>query len=199
MYAHKNQYCDKAMKNRYFGKQNQSKEYNVYSREIVKDTISTAEVVLRSSFTIIAVLSILYCSLFYIPGFINQSQIVRFSSEAKVEPNENFDVTPVKWHSPYLDLLRLRRGYFKSGQTLEIDYILSERAELLIQVKRCKGPAIIEIFYCNVDETIEHTQPSSVKGKLTMSVDRSGFYRMKEFVQTTDGQNVGYSAVWRRK
>jgi len=119
-----------------------------------------------------------YFSLFYIPAYLNQTDIARITSHNKVKPSLDNLGTPVRWYSPYIDLLRLRRGFFNGGQTVEASYILAERGKLTLKAQRCGGPAIVEIFKCNVREEIVHIEGESLQGKIFITLPSTGFYRL---------------------
>ena len=144
-------------------------------------------------------LAAFYFSLFYLPAYVNQSSIARVTSHERVSPSLDVLGTPVQWYSPYIDLLRLRRGYFHGGQTIEVKYILADHSQLTLKAQRCRGPIIIEIFKCDVANEIVHVETEHKQGKIFLTLPDAGFYRLSESVIKPDGRLGGYSIVWRRR
>lgn len=183
-------------------------------------TLSRARLI-GSAASLITGLFVFYCSLFYLPAYLNQDDIVRISSHNRVSPSLERTGTPVNWYTPYIDLLRLRRGFFRQGQTIEVEYLLSQPSTLQIEIKRCGGPLIYEIFKCHVVDQISHSESESLQGRLMVKAPVTGFYRMSDNVvagadTTIQGEAdlpdklssnptlrlsapLEYSVVWRRK
>lgn len=192
------------MKNRYFGKHSNKRAYENIPSEVFSSGVSSLSTILRSSFAILAALAMFYCTLFYVPAYLGSSGVARYFSDLKHEPNLKPNTKPktvnsVKWYSPYMDLLRLRRGYFKADQILNVQYLLSEPGTLSLDIHRCGGPVIIEIIHCRIEETISLTRDNSKKGDITLSINKSGFYRISEKAKDKDGNPLSYSIIWRRQ
>ena len=194
-----------------------SRNFSKFSRQALdfapnSDFISAEPTMTRSRLvstvaSILTGLGAFYCSLFYLPAYLNQSDVVRISSYQRVSASlkENDQGTPVNWYTPYIDLLRARRGFFRAGQTIEVEYVLSGPDNLNIEIKRCAGPIIYEIFRCHVIDQINHTENESSQGRLLIKAPSTGFYRMTENVtektasSKASNTSIQYSVIWRRK
>lgn len=192
------------MKNRHFGKYSRKHIEEIAAAEKFNSGLPSPSKILISSFAILASLSMFYCSLFYIPAYMGSSDVARYFSNLEHEPSldpkvDKEVVNEVKWYSPYMDLLRLRRGYFKANQVLNVQYLLSEHGTLQLDINRCGGPVIIEIFHCAVVDSISLTQADSKKGDLSLSISKNGFYRISETALDKNGKKLSYSIIWRRR
>lgn len=154
---------------------------------------------LATAGTLLFSLFMVYCSLFYLPAFASDSMILRLSTEEKVSPA----IAPANandgWLSPYLDLLRQRRGYIKLGATIEAVYVLSEPGDVTFQITRCDGPRIVEIFQCKPVETFTVEYKSRLQGVVDYRVPAGGFYQVKEVITSNSGEEIDYDVIWRRK
>lgn len=149
--------------------------------------------------TLLMGLVLCYCALFYIPAFFSKDRIISLSTHEDVLANLKGNEIKAGWFTPYLDLLRVKRGYLKSGQIIEAEYVISDKAEFKISVTRCAPLVIIEIFACRPIETIEHIQKDTTRGRLKIQAPANGFYYVSEAVSDTTEKGLTYSVVWRRR
>lgn len=141
-----------------------------------------------------------YCSLFYLPAFASDSQILRLSSAEKISPKITFGASRKDgWFTPYFDLLRMQRGYMSAGSTVQALFVVSEPAELTFAVTRCKKLPIIEIFSCTPVDDSRVTVEGKESGLVSFTVDQSGFYHVTESVRSRPGGYADYNVIWRRK
>ena len=141
-----------------------------------------------------------YCSLFYGPAFVSDSQILRLSSADKVSPKFGYGETRKDgWFTPYLDLLRMQRGYMSAGSKVEALFIASEPANVTFAVTRCKTLPVIEIFSCTPVDDSRVTVEGKDNGLVSFTIEQSGFYHVTESVRAESDSYVDFNVIWRRK
>lgn len=155
---------------------------------------------IASTLAIFLGLFLSYCSLFYIPAFTTDSKILRMSSEDKILPQISYTTKRKDgWFTPYLDLLRVQRGYMHKGSKVQAVFVVSEPAEMTFQVTRCKRIPLLEIFKCTpVDQSEIKIQRKS-SGLVSFTIPNPGFYYVTESIQSISGAPAEYSVIWRRQ
>lgn len=141
-----------------------------------------------------------YCSLFYLPAFASDSQILRLSSADKVSPKIDYDASRKDgWFTPYFDLLRMQRGYMSAGSKVEAMFVTSTPAQATFAVTRCKKLPIVEIFSCTPIDDSRVTVSDKDSGLVSFTIETSGFYHVTETIRSASGEYVDYNVIWRRK
>ena len=146
-------------------------------------------------------LFIVYCAIFYVPAFVNlrsTMDVAGLKPKTAVLPAANEKPGVL---TPYLRLLNARRGFFRSGQILQVDYALSPGTELTLTIRKCEAPVIVEIFTCNSvqDQTIRISKPR--EGSQMFRVSEAGFYYYSETTRNLDGSEdeKPHVVLWRRR
>ena len=153
-----------------------------------------------SAFALFLGLFLSYCSLFYLPAFASDSQILRLSSADKVSPKFGYgEKRKDGWFTPYLDLLRMQRGYMSAGSKVEALFVTSDPANVTFAVTRCKSAPIIEIFSCTPVDDSRVTVESRNNGLVSFTIDESGFYHVTEAIHTDPDTYIDFNVIWRRK
>lgn len=141
-----------------------------------------------------------YCSLFYLPAFASDSQILRMSSEAKVTPQlGHMRSKKGGWFTPYLDLLRMKRGYMVEGSEIEAIFAVSQPAQMTFAVTQCKKTPVVEVFKCNPINDSRVTVEKKHTGLVRFTIEEPGFYYVTESIKSISGDPAEYSVIWRRK
>lgn len=136
---------------------------------------------------VIGVTALLFSSYYYSPAFLSTQQVLGVSGdrlESVAESN--------------LDFMRGRKGYFKAGQPIAVEYALPPAASANLEIKRCGGPIVFEILKCNTAEVLTVTIADKMYGHTELYIGKSGFYHFD--VTSINGEipDTGYSVVWRR-
>ncbi len=141
-----------------------------------------------------------YTAMFYLPAFFSFSKVlgvanqdIRIPSLSTLEQSSN----PLK---PYADIFKLRRGYFRSGQVIQVGYEISPDTQLSLEIKKCNSAPIIEIIQCNSYQTQTIDVSDPLRGAQSFRVSEPGFYYYKEKVSDLSGQQSTepFVVVWRR-
>ncbi|WP_026147874.1 hypothetical protein [Robiginitomaculum antarcticum] len=141
-----------------------------------------------------------YCSLFYLPAFAVDSKILRMSSESKVTPQISYETQNKSgWFTPYLDLLRVQRGYMHNGSHVEAVFVVSEPSEMTFIVTQCQRVVLMEIFKCTPIDQSEVKVQRKNSGIVSFTIPNAGFYYVSESIQSVSGAPAEYSVIWRRK
>ncbi len=151
-------------------------------------------------FALLLGLSTVYASVFYAPAFFNVGQVLGYSTETVKLPvmDANAKAGPL---SSYVNMFKIRRGFIRSGQHLQVNYSLSPGTKMKIHVRRCSAPIFVEVIYCSdaegQDFSIDGTGPSSH----SLLIRQPGFYHFDETVTNLDGSPTKkpFRVVWRRK
>lgn len=154
--------------------------------------------ILVSSLSLILGIGLCYCSLFYLPAYFKDSRVFQVSTDKDLEPSLRGEPVRAGWFTPYLDLLRVKRGYFKAGQIIEAEYVLSKEDDFVIALTRCASRPIIEIFSCKPVETVEYVQSDTMRGKLRIQARSSGFYNVSEYSTAEQPNDLKYAVLWKR-
>jgi hypothetical protein len=168
-----------------------------YEPEVEKFSMSPRRL-LTTAISLFLGLALCYCSLFYLPAYFEDNRVFQASSHKDLEPSLSGEPIKAGWFTPYLDLLRVKRGYFKAGQIIEAEYVLSKENDFVISVTRCASRPIIEIFSCKPLETIEYVQSDTMRGKLRIQAPSNGFYNVTEFSRGEQPSDLKYAVLWRR-
>ena len=142
-----------------------------------------------------------YCAMFYVPAFIDLRGAldvagIKQKTAALPQAGEKSGVL-----TPYKNLLNARRGFFRSGQILQVDYALSPGTELTLTIRKCTAPVIVEIFKCTSvqDQTVRINNPR--EGSQMFRVSDAGFYYYSEVTRNLDGSDgeKPFVVLWRRR
>ncbi len=153
-----------------------------------------------SGLSIFAGLFFAYTAMFYVPAFFNfqktlgiSSQDIKIGGLGSTEESSN----PLK---AYTDIFKLRRGYFRSGQVIQVGYEISPGTKLSLEIKKCNSAPILEIIHCDSfqTQTIDVSEP--LRGAQSFRVSEPGFYYYSEQITDTAGQSTSkpFVVVWRR-
>ena len=98
----------------------------------------------------------------------------------------------------YLNYLLMNQGYLKVGQGVNVNYQMPPGAELNLNVIKCSGPAVVEIYSCRgtIIKTLKVTQDSKM---FDLTIGESGFYKFEQTLTDTSPKNSSYKVVWKRK
>lgn len=137
-------------------------------------------------------LFIAYCSMFYVPAFTKSETILGFTAQMEKLPQRIEDSNnPL---APYADMFRLRRGYFKAGQTLVARYEKTSDNTLTLNVVKCESRPIIEIFNCGKIRTESIKVKSRNQASYTFTISEPGFY----YFNDTTRLEKPYKVAWSR-
>jgi len=136
-------------------------------------------------------LSAIYCSLFYVPAFIDFKKSFGMSSASP-----KFETAKKSFLKPYNDLLIQNKAFLRNGQTMEAHYKLGSNSgggQLLFY--KCQSPLVVQIFSCN--PVIIKTLPlRKTKGSFALKVNLNGFYGLRASLANPETE---YDIVWRRR
>ncbi len=153
---------------------------------------------LLSTLSLTLGIGLCYCSLFYLPAYFKENRVFQVSTNTDLEPSLRGEPVRAGWFTPYLDLLRVKRGYFKAGQIIEAEYVLSKEDDFVITLTRCASRPILEIFSCKPVETVEYIQSDTMRGKLRIQAPNSGFYNVSEYSTAEQPNDLKYAVLWKR-
>ena len=151
-------------------------------------------------------LMIAYCSLFYVPAFVDfkgAMRVVGIDQDQKPLTLEQQAERAERWGvlAPYIRQFQLPRGYLRSGQKLHVQYALSPGTELTLSIKRCASVPILEVFKCQVaqEQTVNIRRP--LEGVQTFRVSEPGFYYYTQATVNRDGSEEvkPYAVMWQRR
>ncbi len=153
-----------------------------------------------SGLSLLLGISLAYASMFYVPAFVNVVGVLGFATqEGKLPVIENSKESS-NFLKPYSDIFKLRRGYFRAGQILEVGSAMSPGSELMLTIQRCDSFPVIEIFHCGSlqSQTVTVSNPES--GIQLFKISQPGFYYYSENSRNTDDSVMvkPYAVVWRR-
>ena len=153
---------------------------------------------LISTFALLAGLLATYSSVFYVPSFIHFGHILGVSNietQQAVKDKASGKKSFVRY---YADLFKLRRGYFRVGQEIHIDYALSAGDTAKLNIYQCDAPPIVEVFTC--EKFIYHSMDGAGKGYSDFMINDPGFYYFDHKIvdQTGVKSNKPFSVMWSR-
>ncbi len=99
-----------------------------------------------------------------------------------------------------MDYFSFNKGYMREGQALELTYTIPQNTRLVLSIKRCKSPVIIEMFMCQGGQTYSQIISDRTHGLRSLHINTSDFYTFDTQLQTMDGQPLvlDYTAYWNR-
>ena len=152
-----------------------------------------------SIFSLMLGLSIVYASIFYAPAFYDFNGALGLSTEEGKLPV----IKEEKEHalSAYTNMFKLRRGYIRKGQALEVKYVLSPGTKMTLSIQHCKAPVVVEAFYCMNTRGEQITINNNQRGTKALIMRQPGFYYFDEDVTNMDGSATTkpFIVIWKRK
>lgn len=152
-----------------------------------------------SMFSLMFGLAVIYASIFYAPAFYDFNRALGLSTEDGKLPI----IKEEKEHalSAYTDMFKLRRGYIRKGQALEVKYVLSPGTKMTLSIQHCKAPVVIEAFYCMNTQGEQSTVKNELRGTKAFIMRQPGFYYFDEEVTNLDGTATTkpFTVIWKRK
>ncbi|MEP6341999.1 MAG: hypothetical protein ABJ275_01690 [Maricaulaceae bacterium] len=160
---------------------------NVYPVQtyITQDKASRSMSINKGSSTILSLLLglfLAFCSFFYLPAYISNS----------------FNEKITLLDSLYLNHLLKGQGYFKSGQTVTVDYKMSPGTELSFSVTKCSGPLIVEIYSCR-GTLVKTFKVTEVSNRFNLVMGETGFYTFDQKLTNDSTKNSIFEVNWMRK
>lgn len=163
-----------------------------------KRSMSNSSILLKA-ITLFAGMMLAYASIFYVPSLINFGKILGISNIETKHAVEEKAKGRRSFITYYADLMKIRRGYFRTGQEIHIDYAISPGNAIRFVIYQCKSPPIIEVFHC--DKFVYHEiKPSNTRGYSDFVIKEPGFYYFDEFITDKSGQpsDMPFVAMWSR-
>lgn len=95
-----------------------------------------------------------------------------------------------------------RPVYLREGQRLTAYYALPKGAQITMNIRRCANKPIIEVFKCDIVDSLDETITPRVSGSYPFTANTAGMYIFTETVILPD-KNLGqrhenYEITWRR-
>lgn len=161
--------------------------FNVYPEQtyMSQDEASHSMSINRGPSTILSLLLglfLVFSSFFYLPAYFSNS----------------FDEKIALLDNRYLNHILMNQGYFKSGQTVTVDYEMPPGTELSLSVTKCSGPLIVEIYSCRgtLVETFKVTESSN---RFNLVMGETGFYKFDQKLTNDPAKNDIFEVIWMRK
>lgn len=138
-----------------------------------------------------------YISLFYLPSLISNRSVLAISNQNETLPKIDYDKNRTIF-SPFFDLFKVQRGYFRAGQSLQLDYKIPAGHSAVLNIKSCKGVYLLEALSCEpaLISTLDVKGPK--RGMNRFTAPENGFYIYESQIVKGGGEDVPYSIVWRR-
>lgn len=152
---------------------------------------------LATAAALILGLCLSYISLFYLPSFMSNRSVLAVTTQDKTLPKIDYNKNRTVF-SPLFDLFHVQRGYFRAGQSLQVDYSLPAGHSAVLNIKACKGLYLLEALSCEpvVISSREVTGPKQGINRFT--APENGFYIYQNQVIEGAGEDAPYAIVWRR-
>lgn len=145
----------------------------------------------------ILLLMTIYALYQYIPAFINFKKVISQTTTAQPGAQTLIGQRD-EWGaaSPLRDYIKMKKAYVRTGQSLQLQYVLPDSASATVTLKRCKAIPFIEVFKCNVvqAETIE--LKNETIGTKRFQIAQSGMYHLESQVEVTNDDQ--FDIIWRR-
>jgi len=138
-----------------------------------------------------------YISLFYLPSLMSNRSVLAVSTQDKTLPKIDYSENRTVL-SPLFDLFHVQRGYFRAGQSLQVDYNIPAGYSADLSIKSCKGLYLLEALNCNPVVISSRVVTGPKRGVNRFAAPENGFYIYESQVLEGSGEDVPYSIVWRR-
>ncbi len=159
-----------------------------------KRSMSNARLV-NTILTLLMAIGLAYSSLFYIPSLLKMSMIIGTSTSQ--DNIQNLEPQPNKpWYTPAMNLLHMKRGYFKAGSEIRVAYNSTPGSNVTLYFKQCSGIAVIEIFSCPPGP-VHKFNVEGHRGEVRLPVHKNGFYYFAESVEYSEDTG-DYVIIWGR-
>lgn len=151
-----------------------------------------------SAFSLILGGGLCYIALHYIPAYLSVHKLLALSTPTEAaainlkSKNSAFGIL-----TPYVDSLRMRRTYLRSGQAIRAQYVIPEGAELELTIRYCKPDFVREIFDCEVIGEKTETIRSGTVGTQKFMFQNTGFYTFHNKITMADNEGE-YRVIWSR-
>lgn len=148
-----------------------------------------------TAFILFGAIFLCYTSLFYIPAAINKKMILGTSTsldnfrDLKTDPD-------APWYTPAVNLLRLKRGYFKAGSHIRAAYNSTPGTKITLYYSQCSGLPVMEVYSC--PPGLAHKfETEGHQGYVEIPVHKNGFYFFSQRVEYKD--DIGdFIILWGR-
>lgn len=154
---------------------------------------------ITSIFSLIFGLGVVYASIFYAPAYYDFDRALGLSTEEGKLPV----IEEKKEHmlSAYTDMFKIRRGFIRKGQALEVKYVLSPGTKMTISIHHCKAPVVVEAFYCMNTQGEQIEVKNELRGTKALIMRQPGFYYFDEEVTNLDGSPTTkpFTVIWKRR
>jgi len=159
-----------------------------------KRSMSNARLI-NTIMTLFIAIVLMYSSLFYIPALFNSNMIIGTStSQDNIQSLENQSAKP--WYAPALNLLHMKRGYFKAGSEIRVAYNATPGSDVTLYLRQCSGIPVVEIYSCPAGP-IHTFKAEGHRGEMRLPVHKNGFYYFSQSVKYNQ-DNGDYIIVWGR-
>lgn len=152
---------------------------------------------LATAAALIIGLCLSYISLFYLPSLMSNRSVLAVSTQDKTLPKIDYSENRTVL-SPLFDLFHVQRGYFRAGQSLQVDYNIPAGYSADLSIKSCKGLYLLEALNCNPVVISSRVVTGPKRGVNRFAAPENGFYIYESQVLEGSGEDVPYSIVWRR-
>lgn len=186
------------MKQQYLTHDMRKKIIELAEKEAAKPPMSRKRFI-GTFLSLISGVFMVYCSIFYVPAYIDLGNALGMSADGQKLPAVNTDTETRHALSAYTDKFKIRRGYMRAGQALEIKYALFPGTKMTVKIEKCQSPPIIEVFYCQQRHG-EEVVIQTPRGARSFIIREPGFYYFDETVTTMDGQptTMPSNVIWKR-
>lgn len=152
---------------------------------------------LATAAALIIGLCLSYISLFYLPPMLSNRSVLAVTTQDKTLPKIDYDKHRTVF-SPFFDLFHVQRGYFRAGQTLQVDYNIPAGYSAVLNIKSCEGLYLLEAVSCEPVMISSREIIGPKRGINRFTAPKNGFYIYESQVVEGAGEDLPYSVAWRR-
>lgn len=163
------------------------------ARHEPKRSMSNARLT-NTIFVLFMGLFLAYSSLFYVPAALNMHMVIGTSTS---QDGTNLQTEPnAPWYTPLVNLLQMKRGYFKAGSEIRVAYNATPGAKITLYYNQCSGIPVLEIFSCP-RSSLHRFEADGHRGEVRIPVHKNGFYNFSQAVEYKSS-NGDYVILWGR-
>lgn len=153
--------------------------------------------IVRTSVSLLIGGFVCYCALHYVPAYVNTAKIISLSN-IDIPTARSTDESQSSTVSAYSDLFNARRTYFRSGQSILVEYNLPNKANLNLKITACQRVLLFEIFKCIPKNTQTIRIQNETTGTQKFTFETGGFFEFNDTVIRHSTRLQPYEVIWRR-